>query len=211
MKAGQQLMRLKSDGKIRHAAACNFDTVNLKKLVDAGVAIEANQVQYSLLDRRPESKLLAYCKETNIQLLVFGVVGGGLLSDAFLGLSQGAAQRKLDSVSRRMYFSSLQAWSRGDWALFQSLLQTLRAVADRHAGTTVAHVASQWALRRLFDLGAGGGLIIGVRDAGHIEEHSRLLRGDDPLTDEDMEEIQRVLDKGAQPSGDIWDRERGWA
>merc|ERR1712232_1258540 len=106
LKVGQELKTLKSEGRIRHIAACNFDTANLKLLVDSGVHVESNQVQYSLLDRRPESRLLQYCKEHNIKLAVFGVVGGGLLSDSFLGLTQQAAMSKIDSVSRRMYYSS---------------------------------------------------------------------------------------------------------
>eukprot|EP00443_Scrippsiella_acuminata_P027265 CAMPEP_0115349258 /NCGR_PEP_ID=MMETSP0270-20121206/95829_1 /TAXON_ID=71861 /ORGANISM="Scrippsiella trochoidea, Strain CCMP3099" /LENGTH=59 /DNA_ID=CAMNT_0002771257 /DNA_START=23 /DNA_END=199 /DNA_ORIENTATION=- len=59
-----------------------MDTANLRALVDDGMEIEANQVQYSLVDRRPEVRLLAYCREKRIKLTVFGVVGGGLLSDS---------------------------------------------------------------------------------------------------------------------------------
>lgn len=211
LKAGRELVRLQSDGKIKHLAACNFDTTNLKAMVDEGIPITANQVQYSMLDRRPEAGLLKYCKEHGIKLLVFGVVGGGLLSDSFLGLSNSEAQGKLDSVSRRMYFSSLNHWIGGNWDLFQTLLRTLRSIADRHKGATIAHIASQWALQRLHQLGAGGGLILGIRDARHLEEHTQLLKGKDQLTKQDMDEIQVVLDKGKSPSGDIWDRERGWA
>lgn len=40
-------------------AACNFDTPHLRLLVKAGVPLVANQVQYSLLDRRPETAMRA--------------------------------------------------------------------------------------------------------------------------------------------------------
>jgi hypothetical protein len=39
------------------------------------------QVQYSLLDRRPENEMAAYCLQRGVQLLPYGVVAGGLLSD----------------------------------------------------------------------------------------------------------------------------------
>lgn len=94
--------------------------------------------------------------------------------------------------------------------MFQELLRTLRKIADRLGGVTIAHVACSWALQKLHQLGAGGGLILGIRDARHLEEHKKLLNGESPLTPEDMEEIQTVLDKGKAPRGDIWDRERGW-
>ena len=43
-------------------AACNFDTPHLRELVDRGVPVVANQVQYSLVDLRPENAMLAYAK-----------------------------------------------------------------------------------------------------------------------------------------------------
>lgn len=211
LKAGRHLTQLKEEGKIRHLAGCNMDMVNLKALVDDGMQIEANQVQYSLLDRRPEVRLLGYCREQGIKLAIFGVVGGGLLSDGFLGLSKGQAQGRLDSVSRRMYWSSLQRWT-SDWELFQELLRTLHAVGQRKAPQLpIAAVASLWALRRLDELGAGGALILGVRDARHLEEHRALLLGEAALSAEDMLEIEAVLGRGRAPQGDVWHHERGWA
>jgi aryl-alcohol dehydrogenase-like predicted oxidoreductase len=44
------------------------------------------QVQYSLLDRRPENGMTAYCADAGISLLPYGTVAGGLLSDRYLGL-----------------------------------------------------------------------------------------------------------------------------
>jgi aryl-alcohol dehydrogenase-like predicted oxidoreductase len=39
------------------------------------------QVQYSLLDRRPENEMVSYCLDKGIGLLPYGVVAGGILSD----------------------------------------------------------------------------------------------------------------------------------
>lgn len=44
------------------------------------------QVQYSLLDRRPENFMVPYCREKGIQLLPYGTVAGGFLSERYLGL-----------------------------------------------------------------------------------------------------------------------------
>ena len=44
------------------------------------------QVQYSLLDRRPENGMIDYCALHDIQLLPYGTVAGGFLSDRYLGL-----------------------------------------------------------------------------------------------------------------------------
>lgn len=44
------------------------------------------QVQYSLLDRRAENAMAAFCAECGIRLLPYGTTAGGLLSDKYLGL-----------------------------------------------------------------------------------------------------------------------------
>ena len=44
------------------------------------------QVQYSLLDRRPEVAMVDFCKERGIQLLTYGTVAGGFLSERYLGM-----------------------------------------------------------------------------------------------------------------------------
>ncbi len=46
----------------------------------------APQVQYSLLDRRPENGMAQFCADRGIKLLPYGVVSGGLLSDKYLGM-----------------------------------------------------------------------------------------------------------------------------
>ena len=80
--------------------------------------IVANQVQYSLLDRRPQTGMMDYAKEHGLRLAAFGTVAGGWLSDRFLGAPRpSAAEAKAHSVSMRMYRAHLDRWSRGDWAL----------------------------------------------------------------------------------------------
>ena len=44
------------------------------------------QVQYSMLDRRPENDMAQFCEEKGIKLLPYGVVAGGLLSERYLGM-----------------------------------------------------------------------------------------------------------------------------
>jgi aryl-alcohol dehydrogenase-like predicted oxidoreductase len=46
-------------------------------------------VQYSLLDRRAENGMAAFCAERGIRLLPYGTTAGGLLSDKYLGLPAG--------------------------------------------------------------------------------------------------------------------------
>ena len=121
-----------------------------------------------------------------------------------LGGAAAPGREALTTISMRMYKARLDAWTGGDWGLFQSLLRTLRAIADRHA-TTVANVAAAWVLHQLGP--DGGWVIIGVRDDSHLIEHKALR--DLVLDAEDAAKINEVLAEGAAPVGDIWSDERG--
>mmetsp|Transcript_74738 Transcript_74738/g.121449 ORF Transcript_74738/g.121449 Transcript_74738/m.121449 type:complete len:343 (+) Transcript_74738:30-1058(+) len=205
VQAAQHLTTLRDEGKLRYVAACNFDLEHLIPMVDAGVPIVSNQVQYSLLDRRPENGMLQYAKANGIRLATFGTVAGGLLSDAWLGVEP-PSREQLHTVSQRMYFTPLSRWSGGDWELFQTLLMTLRAIADKH-DSTIANVASAWVLRQLGP--EGGWVILGVRDTRHLKEHSALLSV--KVDDDDEAALRAVLDQGHPPEGCVWSHERGRA
>ena len=102
VQAANHLTTLRDQGLLGHVAACNFDLPHLQKMVDAGVPIVSNQVQYSLLDLRPENGMLSYAKQKGIRIAAFGTVGGGLLSDRWLGAPP-PSRDELATVSLRMY------------------------------------------------------------------------------------------------------------
>ena len=54
IEAAGSLIDLQAAGKIRHVGVTNFDSALLRTLLEAGIPVVSNQVQYSLLDRRPE-------------------------------------------------------------------------------------------------------------------------------------------------------------
>ena len=79
--AARHLITLKDEGLLREAAACNFDTEHLRELiVDESLPLTANQVQFSLVDLRPENGMLDFARKHGIKLACFGTVDGGLLS-----------------------------------------------------------------------------------------------------------------------------------
>src|SRR5215467_10889090 len=75
------LADLRDAGKIRHLGLTNFDTEHLALILARGVRVVSHQVQYSLLDRRPAQRMEALCREHGVQLLAYGTVCGGLLSE----------------------------------------------------------------------------------------------------------------------------------
>ena len=152
--------------------------------------------------------MLHYARDKGIRLACFGTIGGGWLSDRWLGAPRPHGRRAQRTVSMRMYHQPLERWSGGDWELFQDLLRAARKIADKHA-STIANVAAAWVLRQLDTRGAGGWVIVGVRDTEHLDEHKALRAL--ALDDEDDAALAAVLARGRSPAedGDIWSFERG--
>ncbi len=56
------LQELQRKGKIAHLGTTNFDVAHLREIADAGITILTNQLQYSLLDLRPERGMVDFCR-----------------------------------------------------------------------------------------------------------------------------------------------------
>ena len=53
------LAQLRDEGKIRHLALTNFEHgVTRQRIVEHGIRVVSNQVQYSLIDLRPEVRMV---------------------------------------------------------------------------------------------------------------------------------------------------------
>jgi aryl-alcohol dehydrogenase-like predicted oxidoreductase len=155
-----QLSDLADEGAIRHLALTNFDTEHLALILDKGIRIVSNQVQFSLIDRRPEVRMAPFCVERGVHLLPYGTLCGGLLSERYLGRPEPRGV-DLDTVSLQKYKRMVDAW--GGWTLFQELLAALKQVAARH-GVTIASVAVRWVLDRPAVAGAILGRRLGLTD-----------------------------------------------
>ena len=183
----KHLADLASAGKIRHLALTNFDTERLRIITDSGIRIVSNQVQYSLVDRRPESAMALFCRDHEITLLTYGTVLGGLLSEKFLGRPQ-PNRGDLNTASLQKYSNMIDVW--GGWALFQELLGALKPIADKHQ-VSIANVG----VRCILDRPAVAGVIVGTRlgVAQHIADNARVFGF--ALDAEDRTSIDAVLAK----------------
>ena len=141
----KHLSDLQQEGKIRHLALTNFDTERLSAIADHGVRVVSNQVQYSLVDRRPEVRMARFCSDHPMTLLAYGTLLGGLLSERYL--APGAASIR----TQHRLFAEIQkhAGPLGGWPLFQELLAVLQQVADKHR-VSIANVGvvTCWIVRR---------------------------------------------------------------
>ncbi len=186
------MAELQAEGKIKHLALTNFDTERLQIITDAGIKIVSNQVQFSLVDRRPEVNMMQFCQQHDIKLFTYGTVCGGFLSEKYLGKSEPRGSY-LETVSLRKYKNMIDSW--GGWGLFQELLSTLKEIADKHR-VSISNVA----VRYILDKPTVGGVIVGARlgISEHIEDNARVFNF--TLEAEDMNQIDAVSGK----SGDLY-------
>jgi aryl-alcohol dehydrogenase-like predicted oxidoreductase len=203
LEALRYLAELRDEGKIRHLALTNFDTEHLNIIVEHGIRIVSNQVQYSLIDRRPEVQMSQFCQAHDIQFLTYGTVGGGLPSESYLGQPE-PTRGVLTTASLRKYKQMVDAW--GGWGLFQELLSALKHVADKHR-VSIANIA----VRYILDRPAVAGVIVGTRlgVAEHREDNTHSF--DVTLDAEDHTQIEAILGKSRdlyQLIGDCGDEYR---
>jgi aryl-alcohol dehydrogenase-like predicted oxidoreductase len=192
LEALSHLSDLRDQGKIQHLGLTNFDTDHLRKVIESGIRVISNQVQYSLIDRRPEVQMAPYCQQNGIHLLAYGTVAGGLLSERYVGQPE-PPRPALDTASLGKYKQMQKAW--GSWEVFQNLLATLADIAQRY-NVSVPNVA----VRYVLDRPAVAGVIVGARlgVADHRQDNSRAFNF--TLSEEDLGQIESAL----QDSHDLY-------
>ncbi len=191
------LQSLQKVGKIRELGVTNFDVPHLVEILEAGIDVVSNQVQYSVLDHRPERGMVSLCRRQGIALLCYGTVAGGLLSNRHLH----APEPRYPHENRSVTKYKLIVDDFGGWDLFQQLLTTLSEIAHKHE-VSIATVASRYILEKK----GVGAVIIGARDALHLPETLRLF--DIALDSEDLAVIARVVEQATGPAGDVYSLER---
>jgi aryl-alcohol dehydrogenase-like predicted oxidoreductase len=197
-----ELDRLRRAGKIAHLGVTNFDTQRLAEIVSAGIPVVSHQLQYSLIDARPAVTMVEYCRSHDIILLCYGTVGGGFLSERWLGKAEpGRAGGQPDITNRSLIKYKLIIEDFGGWDLFQQLLATLARIAAKH-NTDVASVAS----RALLDRPQVAAVIVGATNTAHLRSHTQVasLR----LDADDLAAIAAVTDRRRGPEGDVYLLER---
>ncbi|KAL9272502.1 putative oxidoreductase, chloroplastic [Drosera capensis] len=187
----KHLTDLKDEGKIKTVALTNFDTERLAKILENEIPVVSNQVQHSIVDMRPQKKMAELCRLTGVQLITYGTVMGGLLSEKFLdtNLTIPFAGPPLNTPSLQKYKRMVDAW--GGWSLFQTLLQTLNKIAAKHM-VSIPTVA----VRYILDQPAVAGSMVGVRLglAEHIKDTNAIFSIS--LDMEDVASILEVSNKG---------------
>src|SRR5438309_3974575 len=189
------LADLRSAGKVELIGTTNFDTARLSEIVASGVSVATNQLQYSVLDHRPEHGLAAFCAAHGIRLLCYGTLAGGFIAERWLG----APEPQPPFANRSLVKYRLIIQDFGGWRRFQDLLSVLDAIATRHR-VSLASVA----IRYVLDKPDVAVAIVGARTAAHLDDLVQAVR----LDDADWGVISRVVSQATGPRGDCYELER---
>ncbi len=178
-----ELKTLQSEGKILAYAASNTTPDDLTAYRAAG-GIAAVQEEYSMLQRRIETTHLPQCRDAEIAVMGYSVLGLGLLSGGITAGREfsGDDQRRADP-----------RFSPENRARVDRLMQTIRPISSRH-GASPSQVVIAWTL-------AQPGLtfaLCGARNPDQARENAKAgcLR----LTETDLETITRAIDQHLSPS-----------
>ena len=186
---------LRTAGKVELVGTTNFDTARLAEIVASGVAVATNQLQYSVLDHRPENGLAAFCAAHGIKLFCYGTLAGGFIAERWLG----APEPRPPFANRSLVKYRLIIDDFGGWRRFQELLAVLAAIARRR-GVAIASVA----IRFVLDKPGVAAALVGARTAEHLDG----LTPDVALDEGDRAAISRVVAKATGPRGDCYKLER---
>jgi aryl-alcohol dehydrogenase-like predicted oxidoreductase len=191
------LEEIRLDGRTLHVGGTNFDAERIRAVLAEGVDLFSMQVQFSVLDARPETHLVPLARDEGIALFCYGSVAGGFLSERWLGVPEPA--HPMENRSLTKYKLIIDDF--GGWDLFQTLLRTLAAVGARH-GADIATVAGRYVL----DRPGVAAIIVGARNRAHVAANAAVSAVQ--LTAADTAEIDAVLAERQGPEGDIYALER---
>ena len=163
------LEELRAEGLVGHLGAVNFDTAHLRVAVASGIRLVSNQVAFSLLDRRAAGRMSAFCRDHGVQLLTYGALAGGFLTERWLD-RPAPTEAERSTWSEMKYHRFIE--SAGGWERFQILARSVAAVARKHH-VSMANVAC----RAILDEPAVGAVIVGARlgERSHLEDNARIF------------------------------------
>lgn len=167
-------------GYVRHVGLSEAGVDSIRRAA-ATHPISDLQIEYSLVSRAIEERILPTCRELGIGITAYGVLSRGLISGHWT-VDRQLAPNDFRKYAPRFGGDNLQR--------NLALVEALRAVADG-SGATVAQVAIAWVLSR------GGDIVplVGARTRQRLQEALGSLRI--TLSVDDLKRIEDAVPIGA--------------
>jgi len=171
-------------GTVRCVGVSNFGERHMRRAHDVlarrGIPLAANQVRYSLLDRRIERNgVLDAARELGVTIIAYSPLAQGLLSGKFH--EDPTLVRRAGGVRSR-----LRAFRDAGLARSAPVIAELAAIAGRHDATR-AQIALAWLIRSRGDAVVA---IPGARSVEQARQNARAVRI--PLTADEITRLDAV-------------------
>ncbi|MDA7980045.1 MAG: aldo/keto reductase [Pirellulales bacterium] len=203
VETAQHLMDLVATGKIAAVGLTNFDVRHAAEIIEAGIPLISNQVQWSLLDQRPAKHYSSFADQNGLLTFCYGGLAGGFLGDRYLDspeLAESFSNRSL--IKYKLIIDEV-----GGWDVYQALLRALREVADDHQAS-IASITLAWLLHQpaVSSVIVGAGSTRTDHPSRHMPELLRTLQLE--LSESDMLHIDKALRRLRPVPGVIYEQER---
>lgn len=191
------LQEFQEQGKINKLGVTNFNTPMLKKAL-CHSSIHTHQLQYSLIDRRVEHTMQSLCQAHNVDLLTYGPLAGGYLSERFRG--QLRPQREVSHARGFYYSRTIQ--QHGGWSATLKLIETLAEIAEKHS-RSIDQIALSWVKHQSGVRSVISGLTL---DRHQIQRNVEAIHTE--LDEEDLNLLSKRSTLLFHQPGDIYSYER---
>lgn len=198
------LKEIQEKGLIKNLGVTNFDAIHFEMALLSGIPLVSNQISHSILDRRALENWNQLCQKYNVQLLAYGTLAGGFLSDRWLN-REIASIESLSTWSQMKYYRFIQV--AGGWKKFEEVLHQIRNNMDQTPelqNQSLASLAARFALQNP----AVGAIIVGARlsSSSHLTENQQLL--EQSLSPEQYQTILHIANQLDPIPGDCGDEYR---
>ncbi|MCY1668278.1 aldo/keto reductase [Rhizobium sp. SL86] len=167
-------------GYVRHIGLSEMGAETIRRAASVH-PISDLQIEYSLISRGIEDKILPTCRELGIGITAYGVLSRGLIS--------GHWQRDR-STAKGDFRAMSPRFQEGNLEQNLALVEALRQIAEEKR-VSVAQVAIAWVVHQGRDIVP----LVGARRRDRLTEALGAL--DVTLTAEDLSAIERAVPKGA--------------
>jgi len=125
-------------GKVKAVGVSNYSAEQMREahaaLAKRGIPLASNQVEYSLLNRKPEvNGVMDACRELGITLIAYSPLAGGRLTGKY------SAQNRPSGFFRRI----LPQYNRKALEAIQPVVGSLKSIGEKY-GKTPSQVALRW-------------------------------------------------------------------
>jgi aryl-alcohol dehydrogenase-like predicted oxidoreductase len=172
----EAVVRLLEQGKIRHAAVCNYNAPQMEEALKTA-PIVSNQVPYSMVLRDIEKEVVPFCLENGLGILAYSPLQRGLLTGK---IKPGQTFPEGDHRDGNRFFTD-------DFVgRTNRFLDEIRPIADQH-NATLAQLVLAWTLEQ-------PGITVALAGARNAEQARKNTEAANVnLTAEEVTEISKHL------------------